>query len=81
MAQETRQTDPNADPVTQPTGGEGYGSREQQDGERLGFTGGGDDVQRREEFSGRENVTEERQHQAIDAGGGASNDIGPSRSG
>jgi hypothetical protein len=81
MAQETRQTDPNADPVTQPVGGEGYGSREQTDGERPGFTGGGGDVQRREEFSGRENVTEERRHQAVDAGGGASTDTGPSRSG
>ena len=69
----------NADPVTQPTGGDEYSSREQKDGDRLGFTGSGDDVQRREEFFGRENVTEERQHNAIDAGGGASKDTGPGR--
>jgi len=78
MAQDERR-DGNADPVTQPAGGEGYGSREQKDGDRLGFTGGGDDVQRREEFSGRENVTEGRQHQAIDTGGGESKDTGPGR--
>jgi hypothetical protein len=78
MAQENER---NSDPVTQPSGGDGYGSREQKDGDRLGFTGSGDEVQHREEFAGRENVTEERQHDAIDAGGGASKDTGPSRNG
>jgi hypothetical protein len=78
MAQ-TNEREHNADPVTQPTGGDEYGSREQKGGDRLGFTGGGDDVQRREEFSGRENVTEERQEQAIDASEGGSKDTGPSR--
>jgi len=78
MAQ-SNEREHNADPVTQPTGGEEYGSREQKDGERLGFTGSGDDVRRREEFSGRENVTEERQHQAIDASEGGSKGTGPSR--
>lgn len=51
------------------------GSREQEqvthtsvqrkDGDRLGFTGG-ENLQGVEEFAGRENVIEERQHRALD---------------
>ncbi len=51
------------------------GSREQEqvthtsvqrkDGDRVGFTGG-ENLHNVEEFAGRENVTEERQHRALD---------------
>ncbi|MBW3573137.1 MAG: hypothetical protein KY467_18730 [Gemmatimonadetes bacterium] len=40
-------------------------SVERKDGDRIGFTGG-EDLSDVEEFAGRENVTEERQHRAID---------------
>jgi hypothetical protein len=40
-------------------------SVERKDGDRLGFTGG-ENLQNAEEFAGRENVTEERQHRALD---------------
>jgi hypothetical protein len=52
------------------------GSREQEqvahtsvqrkDGEHVGFTGG-ENLHSVEELAGRENVTEERQHRALDA--------------
>lgn len=40
-------------------------SVEQKDGDRIGFTGG-ENLSGTEEFAGRENVTEERQHRALD---------------
>jgi hypothetical protein len=40
-------------------------SVERKDGERVGF-GGGENLHGVEEFSGRENVTEERQHRGLD---------------
>lgn len=49
-------------------------SVQRKDGERVGFTGG-ENLHRREEFAGRENVTEERQQQAI----GPDEEIEPSR--
>ena len=38
---------------------------ERKDGDRVGFSGG-ENLHGVEEFSGRENVTEERQHRALD---------------
>jgi hypothetical protein len=40
-------------------------SVERKDGDRVGFTGG-ENLHGVEEFSGRENVTEEREHRALD---------------
>lgn len=40
-------------------------SVENKDGPRIGFSGG-ENVSNAEEFAGRENVTEERQHRALD---------------
>lgn len=40
-------------------------SVQRKDGDRIGFTGG-EDLSGVEEFAGRDNVTEERQHRAID---------------
>ena len=40
-------------------------SVEQKDGDRIGFTGG-ENLHNVEEFAGRENVTEEREHRALD---------------
>jgi hypothetical protein len=40
-------------------------SVERKGGDRIGFTGG-ENLSGAEEFAGRENVTEERQHRALD---------------
>jgi hypothetical protein len=40
-------------------------SVERKDGDRIGFSGG-ENLHGVEEFSSRENVTEERQHRALD---------------
>jgi hypothetical protein len=54
-----------------------YSSIEQKDGDRVGFTGG-ENVGRRDEFAGRENVTEERQDRAIPADGVHDRDVSQS---